>query len=59
VETDQTKRAAMIDQAAQIVQHDLPLIPLHQQVIVWATKKNVDVAQLADNYFPYRFIQVK
>jgi peptide/nickel transport system substrate-binding protein len=59
VETDQAKRNAMIDQAAQIVQMDVAAIPLHQQVIVWATKKNIDVAQLADNNFPYRFIQVK
>jgi peptide/nickel transport system substrate-binding protein len=59
VETDQAKRNAMIDQAAEIVQHDVAVIPLHQQVIVWATKKNIDVAQLADNFFPYRFIQVK
>ncbi|HET6235560.1 MAG TPA: ABC transporter substrate-binding protein [Acetobacteraceae bacterium] len=59
VETDQAKRDAMIDQAAEIVQHDVAAIPLHQQVIVWATKKNIDVVQLADNFFPYRFIQVK
>jgi peptide/nickel transport system substrate-binding protein len=59
VETDQEKRDAMIDKASLIIQHDLPLIPLHQQVIVWAAKKNVDVAQLADNFFPYRYIHVK
>jgi peptide/nickel transport system substrate-binding protein len=59
VEADQAKRSAMIDQAAEIVQKDLPVIPLHQQVIVWATKDNVQVAQPADNFFPYRYIQVK
>ncbi|HXT80231.1 MAG TPA: ABC transporter substrate-binding protein [Acetobacteraceae bacterium] len=59
VETDQEKRDALIDQANLLIQHDLPLIPLHQQVIVWAAKKNVDVAQPADNFFPYRYIQVK
>jgi len=59
VETDPAKRGALIDQAIQLLQHDLPVIPLHQQVIVWAAKKTVDVVQLADNYFPYRFIQVK
>ena len=31
----------MIEQAIEILQHDLPLIPLHQQVIVWAAKNNV------------------
>ena len=59
VEADQAKRDAMIDQAAEIVQHDLPTIPLHQQVIVWATKDSVNVAQPADNFFPYRYIQEK
>jgi peptide/nickel transport system substrate-binding protein len=59
VETDQAKRNGLIDQASEILQHDVPVIPLHQQVIVWAAKKNVDVAQMADNFFPYRFIQVK
>jgi peptide/nickel transport system substrate-binding protein len=59
VETDQAKRNAMIDESIKILQHDLPVIPLHQQVIVWATKQNVDVAQLADDQFPYRYVKVK
>ncbi len=59
VQTDETKRNALIDQAAELLQKDVPVIPLHQQVIVWAAKKNVDVVQPADNYLPYRFIQVK
>jgi peptide/nickel transport system substrate-binding protein len=59
VETDQPKRDGLIKQTIGILQKDLPTIPLHQQVIVWAAKKNVDVAQPADNYFPFRFINVK
>lgn len=59
VETDQAKRNGMIGQAIEILQHDLPVIPLHQQVIVWAAKDNVTLSQLADNYFPYRFVTVK
>ena len=58
METDQAKRNALIDDASTILQHDLPTIPLHQQVIVWAAKKSVDVAQPADNFFPYRYITV-
>ena len=54
VETDQAKRNAMIDDAAKILQHDLPVIPLHQQVIVWAAKQNIELAQPADDTFPYR-----
>jgi peptide/nickel transport system substrate-binding protein len=58
-ETDQKKRDAMIDQSITILQKDVGYIPLHQQVIVWASKTNVELAQMADNYFPYRYIVVK
>jgi peptide/nickel transport system substrate-binding protein len=59
VETDQAKRNDMIHQSIEILQKDVASIPLHQQVIVWAAKKNVQLAQPADNFFPYRFVQVK
>jgi len=49
----------MIKETVKILQHELPVIPLHQQVIVWAAKQNVDVAQPADNFFPYRYVNVK
>jgi peptide/nickel transport system substrate-binding protein len=59
VETDQEKRDGMIHDAAVILQHDLPTIPLHQQVIVWAAKDNVDLVQQPTNAFPYRYVMVK
>jgi peptide/nickel transport system substrate-binding protein len=59
VETDNTKRHIMIRQSIEILQQDVPTVPLHQQVIVWAAKQNIEVAQPADNFFPYRFVQVK
>jgi peptide/nickel transport system substrate-binding protein len=59
VEIDPAKRTAMINQSIEILQKDLPTIPLHQQVIVWAAKDNITLVQPADNQFPYRFIQVK
>ena len=59
LETDAAKRMAMIHDSIVILQKDLPTIPLHQQVIVWAAKKNIEVAQPADNFFPYRLVQVK
>ncbi len=59
VEPDPQKRQALIDAAAGIVQNDVADIPLHQQVIVWAAKKTVEVAQPADNFFPFRYIQMK
>ena len=59
VESDRVKRDAMIDEAALLLQKELPVIPLHQQVIIWAAKNNIELAQLADNFFPYRYIRVK
>jgi peptide/nickel transport system substrate-binding protein len=59
VETDQAKRNELIDDAAKILQQDLPTIPLHQQVVVWAAKTNVQLAQPADDFFPYRYVTVK
>ena len=59
VETDPAKRTAMIRETIRIVQADAPVIPLHQQVIVWAAKNNVDLAQPADNFCPYRYVRVK
>jgi peptide/nickel transport system substrate-binding protein len=59
IETDAANRMSMIHDSIEILQKDLPTIPLHQQVIVWAAKTNIELAQPADNFFPYRFVQVK
>jgi peptide/nickel transport system substrate-binding protein len=59
VETDAAKRNEMIRQSIEILRRDHPTLPLHQQVIVWAAKSNVELAQLADNAFPYRYVKMK
>ena len=59
VETNSSKRTDMIHQSIEILQKDVATVPLHQQVIVWAVKNNVEVAQPADNFFPYRLVRVK
>ena len=48
-----------IHRSIEILQKDVATIPLHQQVIVWAAKQNIELAQPADNSFQYRFVQVK
>lgn len=53
------RRMALIQEANAIVQQDVPVLPLHQQAIVWATKENVDAAQPADNFFPYRLVRMR
>ena len=59
VETDAGKRIAMIREAAVLLQKDVGYIPLHQQVVAWAAKANIDLVQIADNSFPLRLVQVK
>ncbi len=58
-ETDKAKRDAMIREAHKIHQDDVGHIPLHQQVLIWAARNNIELVQLADNYFPLRFVTVK
>lgn len=57
-DNNEKDRNGLIDQAADILKKDVATIPLHQQVIVWATKKDVSVVQTGDNDFMYRFIKM-
>jgi len=59
VEADTAKRDQMIKQAFEISMKDYAYIPLHQQALVWAMRKNVDLVQPADNTFPLRFVNIK
>jgi peptide/nickel transport system substrate-binding protein len=58
-ETDMSKRNALIREAMQIHMDDVGHIPLHQQALAWAMKKNVDVVQQADNFMPLKWVNVK
>jgi peptide/nickel transport system substrate-binding protein len=58
VELDKTKRQAEIDEAMKTIQDDVGTIPLHQQTIVWAAKKNIDIVQPADNRIQMRWVTV-
>jgi peptide/nickel transport system substrate-binding protein len=58
-ETDKAKRDALIAQATKLYVEDYAYIPLHQQAVVWAARKNISLVQLADNSFPLRFVTVK
>jgi peptide/nickel transport system substrate-binding protein len=59
VEGDQAKRQKMIDEAHKIHKEDFGHIPLHQQTVVWAARSNVELVQLADNFFPLRLVRMK
>jgi len=58
-ETDQAKRNAMIAEAFKLHADDIGHIPLHQQALAWAMKKNVSLVQLPDNFMPFKWINVK
>ena len=58
-ETDVKKRNAMIVEAMKIHQDDVGHIPLHQQALAWAMKRNIDLVQLADNYMFIKWVSIK
>ncbi len=58
-ETDQAKRDALIKQAFALHSDDVGHLPLHQQALAWAMKKNIELTQLPDNYMPYRWVTLK
>ncbi len=58
-ETDAAKRMAEISEAMKIHKEEFGHIPLHQQAVVWAARDTIDLVQLADNFFPLRYVTVK
>jgi peptide/nickel transport system substrate-binding protein len=59
VELDSEKRNELISRALTIVKDEFVYVPLHQQMVVWASRDNVDLAQLASNDFPWRYVTLK
>jgi peptide/nickel transport system substrate-binding protein len=58
VELDPDKRQALIDEALTILKDDFVYIPLHQQVVVWASRDNVDLVQGGDDSFQLRYLKL-
>jgi peptide/nickel transport system substrate-binding protein len=58
-ELDPQKRNAEIAELFKIHKDEIGHIPLHQQALAWAMKKNVDLVQLADNNNPLKWVVVK
>jgi peptide/nickel transport system substrate-binding protein len=54
-EVDLTKRNAAISEAWKIVKDDISYLPLHHQVISWASAKNVNVPIRPNNEPLFRF----
>lgn len=49
----------MIAEATKIYTQDFAYIPLHQQTVIWAARKNVDLVLAADNIFQWRWVKMK
>ncbi|MDN3520338.1 ABC transporter substrate-binding protein [Halomonas ramblicola] len=49
VAQDEQERLSMIDQAFELSKADIPLLPLHQQPLIWATNDDIQVPQTPDN----------
>jgi peptide/nickel transport system substrate-binding protein len=58
VETDPQTRQGEIIAASKILHDDAAFIPLHQQVLNWAARKNIDLQLEADDSFPLRYVKV-
>ena len=57
-EVDQTTRNALIEQALLLSHQDVSHIPLHNQIIPWAMKSNIDLVHRADNRIDMRLVKV-
>jgi peptide/nickel transport system substrate-binding protein len=58
VETDLPVRNRLLTEALQLSNDTVSHIPLHNQIIPWAMKKNIDVVHRADNRLDWRLIKV-
>ncbi|MDP1564839.1 MAG: ABC transporter substrate-binding protein [Polaromonas sp.] len=57
-ETDDKKRNELIREALKIHQDEVGHLPLHQQAINWAAKKNIELVQWPDNGMPWKFVKL-
>ncbi|HEX7888090.1 MAG TPA: ABC transporter substrate-binding protein [Ramlibacter sp.] len=57
-ESDRPVRERLVGEALQISNDTVSHIPLHNQIIPWAMKKNIDVVHRADNRLDWRQIKV-
>lgn len=58
VETDLPVRNRFLTEGLQLSNDTVSHIPLHNQIIPWAMKRNVDVVHRADNRLDWRLIKV-
>ena len=57
-ETDLPVRNRLLTEGLQLHNDDVVHIPLHNQMLAWAMKKNVELVQRPDNRIDWRLIKV-
>ena len=57
-ETNLKLRTELLTRALQLQNDDVAHIPLHNQVIPWAMKRNIDIIHRADNRIDWRVLKV-
>jgi peptide/nickel transport system substrate-binding protein len=57
-ETNLKLRTELLNKALLLQNEDVAHIPLHNQIIPWAMKKNIDLVHRADNRLDWRLIKV-
>ena len=57
-ETDRPVRDRLLSEGLEISNDTVSHIPLHNQIIPWAMKKNIDLVHRADNRLDWRLIKV-
>ena len=49
----------MIRKSLAILRDDFAFIPLHQQILLWAVKDNIQLPLQADNRLQLRYVNVR
>jgi peptide/nickel transport system substrate-binding protein len=57
-ETNDATRNALISQALEIHANDVGHVPLHQQMVTWAMKKNISAYQRADGFMLFKWMKM-
>ncbi|MFL4470390.1 ABC transporter substrate-binding protein [Tateyamaria armeniaca] len=57
-EIDDTKRQAMLNETAKILQDEMAYVPLYVQPLVWGAQANIELTQRPDNFFILNWVTV-
>ena len=58
VEMDPARRLVLINEAVEVLEREVLVIPLHRQVIPWVTRSNVTLVHRSDNKFAPLWIRI-